>query len=115
MPEHVCYQEGKFTEIADKIDKVGKDLHDHRIAQQKQTELHDERVALKSLKDDEFSNQLNIISNQIAELLILNTEIKDFKTAWRVGKNLGIGLAIFITTLSVIFGGTFAIKEWIKK
>ena len=42
-------------------------------------------------------------------------EINDFKTFFRIGKSVGIGTAVFITTIGIILGGIYAIKEWIKK
>lgn len=111
---HECNQVDKFTKIELMVNEVKCDLDEHRGAQQRQdVEREKHRLAQKE-HDAQLDLKLADISTQIKELLELNKEVKDFKTAWKVGKSLGLGLAVVIGTLGIIFGGVIAVKEWIK-
>jgi len=113
--EHVKVNEKEIADIKKEVHIVRTEFNDHRIAQQLQEE---ERLAYRETRkihDHEMAEKLAKISVQMASLIDLNTDVTDFKTAWRVGKKLGIGLAVFITTVSIISGGIWAVKEWIRK
>ena len=114
MTEHTCSQGNEFTKIQKKIDEVKKDLDEHRHAEQKKEAEHQVRLKERKKRDDDISAQLNDITSQLSSLIELNKEYTDFKTAFRVGKNLGIGFALFIATVGAIYGGIFAFKEWLK-
>lgn len=111
---HDCNQSQKFNQIEVMVKEVKIDLDEHRKAQQIQDKEREVRLEERKVKDQELTNHLNEISGQIQELLILNGEVNDFKTAWKVGKNLGLGLAAFITFLGIVFGGALALKGWLK-
>lgn len=112
---HDCNQGDKFNKIQQKIAEVKADLDEHRASQQLQDKEREIRLAERAAKDQELNDKLTEISKQITSLLELNTEYTDFKTAWKVGKNMGFTLAMFITTMGVIFGGLYAVKSWINK
>jgi predicted sugar kinase len=96
------------------IEKISKELHSH-IEEQKKADVERlEYREARKMKDEEISEKLHSITTQISELIELNKDVKDFKTAWRVGKKLGLGLAAFITVGGIIAGGIMAVKSWIK-
>ena len=107
MTEHICGQAKKFEKLQHSIDVIQAD----REFQDKERAI---RLAAREKTDNEINGKLVAISAQIQELLELNKEVKDFKTAWRVGKNIGFGLGAFIALMGVIFGGVLAIKNWIN-
>ena len=65
--------------------------------------------------DKKLNEKLDLISSQMGSLITLNQEVNDFKTAWRIGKKIGLGLAMFIGTMGVIFGGIYAVRDWLNK
>jgi hypothetical protein len=119
---HNCNQGAKFDELAKNQDQIKKmvtavkaDLDEHREAQQQLEIDKEKRRAVQKSHEEELTRQLNSMSCDMKELLELNKEFKDFKTAWRVGKTIGFGVAAFIGIVGIITGGVIAVKEWIKR
>ena len=115
MEEHICRKEYIITELSKKITTqktLGEETYARVAAVEKNVQEHRQAQRLMA---EETSLKLDNLSVQMTDLIILNNEVKDIKTAWKVGKNIGLGLAAFITVLSIISGGLWAFKEWIKK
>jgi hypothetical protein len=119
---HFCDKGEELEVIKQQIIIVKKDLDDHIEAQQSIDSKRQENRDRQRISDETMEKNLVTISRQMGEygkqlqvLLDLNTEVSDLKTAWKVGKRMGLGLAVIIATMSVIFGGIYTIKEWIKK
>jgi len=115
ISKHFCDKGEEIEEIKKRIIGVKKELDAHRAAQQK-TELERAARRQKQIANDaEVNKMLSDISCQLKNLVELNIEYTEFKTAWKVGKKMGLGLAVMIATLGVITGGVIAIKEWVKR
>lgn len=94
MHNHDCTQDKKISQLSCKLDKHIEDQKEHE----------------KSLDD-----KLDGIIVQMKELLELNSEVGNIKIAWKVGKNIGLGLMAFIMFMSIVSGAIYALKEWIKR
>jgi septal ring factor EnvC (AmiA/AmiB activator) len=115
MPPHTCNQVERFNNLNQQLAEVKVDLDEHRHAQQLSDAERMEYREQRKEHDETIADQLASIKDSISELLELNKEVKDFKTAMRVGRNIGFGVATLITVMGVIFGGIYAVKEWIKR
>lgn len=96
------------------INEIERKLEDHI---EKQIESDKERMQYREerrIHDDYLSGQIESINSNLADLLELNKDVRDFKTAWRVGKGIGFGTATLIATAGVILGGIYAIREWFQ-
>jgi hypothetical protein len=119
---HFCDKGEELEAIKQQIIIVKKDLGDHIEAQQSIDSRRQENRDRQRISDETMEKNLVTISRQMGEygkqlqvLLDLNAEVTDFKTAWKVGKRMGLGLAVIIATVGIITGGVVAIKDWIKR
>lgn len=104
---HICNQAEKFDQIQHSIDIIQADRELQDVERAK-------RLITRTQTDLEITTQLNNINNQLKSLLELNTEYTDFKSFWKIGKRVGIGLAAFITFIGIIAGGWIAFKNAIN-
>lgn len=63
----------------------------------------------------EITTELKEIKALLEEMKPTYHELNDWGTFWKKGKEAGLGIALFFVTAGAIFGGIYAIKEWIKK
>lgn len=106
--EHICSR-------TDTIEKIEETLENHIKIQLESDKERMQYRANRKEHDDLIADSLNTMAANISELLELNKEVKDFKTAMRVGRSIGFGLAALIGVMGIIIGGVLAVKEWIKK
>lgn len=65
--------------------------------------------------DHGMVSDIKDIKKMLEDMKPTYNELNSWGTFFKKGKDLGIGLAMLITMSGVIFGGLYAIKEWIKK
>ena len=115
MTKHTCQKDGIIEELSLKL-KTQKQLGEETFASIESVKIDlDEHREAQRAHEAVLNNTLADISGQMQQLLDLNSEVNDFRTAWKVGKRIGFGLAAFITLVSIISGGIWGLKEWIKK
>lgn len=98
MPEHFCTQQRQIDALTSS----------------------DKRQSLAIFGDPESGEigmvgELKTIRELLEEMRPTYKELDNWWTFFKKGKDVGLGMAMFITALGVIFGGIYAIKEWINK
>jgi hypothetical protein len=105
---HACNKEEVIEEIKITLGQL-------KDGQEKLEGIKKDRRETQRKHDLEVDQKLTDIKSQISALIELNSEVQNIKTAWKVGKSVGLGLASLIAVMGIIFGGIFAFKDWIKK
>lgn len=62
-----------------------------------------------------FLDGMKELGGKVDDMAPTVKDIKDFATFFRVGKQVGLGTALIVTTFGIIAGAIYALKEWIKK
>ena len=109
-----CTQQEEIKKTQDMVMEENADLDEHRTAQQEQDLAREEHRVIQREHDKDIDCKLKDLSSQMSELIVLNKEVNEIKTAWRVGKRMGLGLAITMVTAGTITGSLIAIKNWLK-
>jgi len=113
--EHNCNQGRQFDEIKKQVSGVKRDLDEHRKIQQEQDEQRELHRKAQQEHDKLIDDKLNQISQQMSNLIELNTDVSNIKIAWKVGKSVGYNITKFIIAMTVILGAIWALRDFFTR
>ena len=96
------------------VDHLKEDIKNFKVLTDSVNEVHShirEDTEWKKL----YAAQNELIIQKIDKVFPVYEDFTGWRDFFRRGKQLGLGLAIFITTLGIILGGVYALREWFRK